>query len=337
MSRRRSVPWLHRYSRVIMGAIAVVGALITAYLTFMALKGKTPVCPSGQAFGLAGCDVVLNSAYAKLGGLPLSLFGFVAYLAMIVFALSPYLVNPDQNKSLRSQLEEWTWKLLLIGGSSMAVFSGYLIYVSLFTLHAECVYCLSSAACSVALFILSIIGHEWEEMGQLFFTSIIVIMITLVGSMGLYAQVPNPNLGSVPTDQTLEVAQGGRLVIPEATTPAKPPKGWDITTTSGKAEIALAEYLTANGIKMYGAFWCPHCYEQKQLFGKEAFAKIKYIECDPKGQNPQTDLCQKAGIQGFPSWEIKGKIYPGTYPLEKLAELAGYKGPTNFKYTLPGR
>lgn len=34
---------------------------------------------------------------------------------------------------------------------------------------------------------------------------------------------------------------------------------------------------------MYGAFWCSHCYDQKQMFGKEAMAEFPYVECYPEG------------------------------------------------------
>lgn len=34
---------------------------------------------------------------------------------------------------------------------------------------------------------------------------------------------------------------------------------------------------------MYGAFWCSHCYDQKQAFGAEAMAAFPYVECYPEG------------------------------------------------------
>lgn len=34
---------------------------------------------------------------------------------------------------------------------------------------------------------------------------------------------------------------------------------------------------------MYGAFWCSHCFSQKQLFGKEVETKFPYVECYPDG------------------------------------------------------
>jgi thiol-disulfide isomerase/thioredoxin len=106
--------------------------------------------------------------------------------------------------------------------------------------------------------------------------------------------------------------------------------GEPVTTSSKPADIALAKYLQKIGVKFYGAYWCPHCHSQKELFGKEALQYINYIECDPKGQNPQKDLCIAAKIQGFPTWEIKGQLYPGTRSLASLAELSGYPGDRNF-------
>jgi len=323
MVRRRSVPWIHRYSRLIMGAIAVIGSLITTYLTVVALTGGKTACPIDKASGISSCDLVLQSSYAKVFGLPLSLFGLLAYLAMIVFALAPFLVSAEKNKQQRNQLEKITGRMLLIGGTAMAVFSGYLMYISFFKLNEACWYCLTSALCSITLFILAIIGREWEEMSQVFFTSIIVGLITVMGSLGLYASANGP------------VAANGLTPITEATTSPVPPYGWEITTTSGPSELALAKHLTAIGAKMYGAFWCPHCYEQKQLLGKEAFKAINYVECDPSGANPQPEACTAAKIQSYPTWIIKGETVSGAQVLKKLAEESKYQGTKDFKYTMP--
>jgi hypothetical protein len=73
--------------------------------------------------------------------------------------------------------------------------------------------------------------------------------------------------------------------------------------------------------------------------GREAFkSSVNYIECHPEGKNPQTELCQKEGITGFPTWDIKGKKYPGVQLPEKLAELSGYQGSKDFRYSklMPG-
>jgi uncharacterized membrane protein len=330
MTRRRSLPWIYRWSRPLLGAIAIVGACLTGYLTYVKFTGGEVACSTGGVARaletITGCDKVLSSPYATVFGLPLSLFGLLAYLSMAGFALFPLFVNQEVSKSFRSNLENWTWRLLLAGGAAMAVFSGYLMYILATDLKTVCPYCITSAVLSSSLFIITVIGREWEELGQIFFTAIIVGMITLVGTLGVYANIKGPSPSA-----------SGLIPIPEASTEPKPPSGWEITTTSGPAEIALAKHLTAVGAKMYGAFWCPHCYEQKQLFGKEAFQEVTYIECAPQGKNPQPEACQAAGIQAFPTWEIKGKLYSGAQLSDKLAKESGYQGATNFKYTLPGR
>jgi uncharacterized membrane protein len=321
MVRRRSVPFIYRWSRPIIGAIAIIGASLTGYLTYSKLSGASVTCGTEAAAG--GCNDVLNSVYATVFGLPLSLFGFLAYFSMAVFALAPLLINPESNKKLRNDLDNWTWLLLLAGGASMTTFSGYLMYVLFFKLQSICYYCMGSATFCLSLLLLSIFGRYWEDISQILMTVVAMFMITIIGALGIYANVDGP------------ATANGRIPIPVAEGAPQPPKGWPITTTSGEAEIALAKHLKSSGAKMFSAFWCPHCYEQKQLFGKEAFAEINSIECDPKGVNPQTQLCQDTKIQGFPSWQINGQLYPGTQTLERLAELSGYQGSKDFRYSMP--
>jgi glutaredoxin len=92
----------------------------------------------------------------------------------------------------------------------------------------------------------------------------------------------------------------------------------------------LAEHLTSSGAVMYSAYWCPHCHEQKELFGKQASDQLNVVECAPDGENNQADLCRSKGLEGFPSWEINGSIDSGVKGLDTLAELSGYKGDTDF-------
>ncbi len=308
MRRKRSIPWIHRWSRPLMAGIASVGAAVTGYLTVTKFAGGAAACPT------SGCNEVLSSPYATVFGLPLTLFGFLAYASMVVFAVAPLLVNSAKKQKLRSSLENWTGLLLFAGGTAMMIFSGYLMYVLAIEIKTVCIYCVASALFSASLFILALIGREWEDIGQLFFTGIVVAMLVLVGTVGVYANVNNPSVAE-------------RSVPGEA--------GLAVTTNSGAAELALAAHLKQVEAKMYGAFWCPHCHDQKQLFGREAFRQINYVECDPKGKNPQPNLCQAANIQSYPTWEINGKSVSSTQSLEELAALTGYQGPRNFQNSLP--
>jgi uncharacterized membrane protein len=48
MIRRRSTPWIHYWSRPLIGAIATLGILNTGYLTYEKLTGGTPICNAGE-------------------------------------------------------------------------------------------------------------------------------------------------------------------------------------------------------------------------------------------------------------------------------------------------
>ncbi len=99
-----------------------------------------------------------------------------------------------------------------------------------------------------------------------------------------------------------------------------------VTSVSTPQALALAEHLTSTGAVMYSAYWCPHCNEQKQLFGKEAAARLRIVECAPDGANSQKALCDSKQIEGFPTWEINGRLDSGVKPLTRLAELSGFRG-----------
>jgi uncharacterized membrane protein len=289
-----------------MGAIAAIGVVETAYLTIAKFTTGSVICPT------SGCDKVLNSPYATVfGTVPLSLLGCLAYLSIAILALAPKAVNPNTNKGLHSQLQNKTWQALFIITAAMVIFSSYLMYLMAFEIKELCIYCITSALFSLSLFVLVLVGREWEDIGQLVFTGILVAMVSSIGALGLYNSVRSP---------------AASVSSPGIVAPA-------VTTTSGPAQLALARHLREIGAKEYGAYWCPHCQDQKMLFGKEAAALIDYIECDPRGQNSRAEICQAAAanVKGFPTWEIKGQFYSGTQSLEKLADLSGYTGPRNFQ------
>lgn len=299
--RRKESRGIYRWSRPAIGAIATVGALGTAYLTVIKLMGNSAACP------VKGCDQVLTSAYADVFGVPLTLFGCLAYLSMVVLSLGPLVFSQDGKQ--RQKLEDSTWPLLFIGATGMMVFSGYLMYILATELKAACLYCIASAAFTMLMFLLTLLGRQWEDQGALFFRGVIMGMVTLVATIGMY---------SISINGPAANASGN-------TGPA-------ITNTSGSAEVALAKHLKQVGAKMYGAYWCPHCFDQKQLFGQEAKKYMPYIECAEDGANSQTALCRSVTeITGFPTWEVNGQFLPGTQTLGTLAEASGYDGPTDFK------
>ncbi len=83
-------------------------------------------------------------------------------------------------------------------------------------------------------------------------------------------------------------------------------------------EEILANCLMGKGVKMYGAFWCPHCIEQKELF-EDAKDLIPYVEC-----TEEKDVCQREGISGYPTWKFPdGTSLSGSQSLSLLAQRSG--------------
>jgi len=86
---------------------------------------------------------------------------------------------------------------------------------------------------------------------------------------------------------------------------------------------AFAKCLTAKQAKMYGAFWCPHCEEQKEMFGS-SFRYAPYIECGIKGEKGIEPICTQAGIKRFPTWIFAdGTRVEGEHDLDFLGRETG--------------
>ena len=98
-----------------------------------------------------------------------------------------------------------------------------------------------------------------------------------------------------------------------------------VTSESTNETIEFAKYLNDNGVVKYSAYWCPNCLKQSELFGKQAYKELNVVECARDGKNSQTQLCIEKKIQGFPSWEINGKIILGVQTLKQLSKLTGYE------------
>ena len=95
---------------------------------------------------------------------------------------------------------------------------------------------------------------------------------------------------------------------------------------------ALAEHLEAQDVIFYGASWCPHCQQQKALFGASA-ARLPYVECSLGGPNaPAAAACRSAGVRSYPTWIINGRAYVGeVLSLAQLADATGFPGAASFR------
>jgi len=80
--------------------------------------------------------------------------------------------------------------------------------------------------------------------------------------------------------------------------------------------------LNDNGVKMYGAFWCPVCKQQQEEFGR-SWKNVNYVECS-KSNRQQTKLCFDEKIESYPTWEFNdGEKISGLLSLFDLSERTG--------------
>jgi glutaredoxin len=92
---------------------------------------------------------------------------------------------------------------------------------------------------------------------------------------------------------------------------------------SSNRQQALARHLKQKGAVVYGAWWCPHCTQQKELFGMEAIELLPYVECDQDDAGRKH--CQEAQVRGYPTWDLNGERRLGVLSLEELEIWSGYR------------
>jgi hypothetical protein len=87
----------------------------------------------------------------------------------------------------------------------------------------------------------------------------------------------------------------------------------------------FAQCLKQRNVLMYGAYWCPHCAEQKEKFGA-SFKYAPYVECGlPGNTRGEQQACTDAGIKHFPTWQFPptGERFAGLLSLEDLSDRSG--------------
>jgi hypothetical protein len=88
---------------------------------------------------------------------------------------------------------------------------------------------------------------------------------------------------------------------------------------------AFAHCLSDRGAKMYGAWWCPHCIEQKEKFAA-SFEYVNYVECGIKGDtHGQSQVCKDENVKHYPTWQFPptGERVDRIFSLEELSDRTG--------------
>ncbi len=296
-----------KWGRILIAILATVGVIDTGSITLhrLGILGVL-TCPGGGQ----GCDKVLSSAWGSVGignlSIPLSSVGLISYSIVLILAIIPFLPGLSEKKH---NLARPTWLGLFFISTCMFMFSGLLMAIMIYKIKAFCLFCVISALLSTLILILTITKGGWDDPRDLIFRGLILSIIVLLSGL-VWSSLADPSRANLPINR-----EG-----------LAPP----IQSVSSESSIELAKHLKEKNIILYNAYWCPHCHDQKELFGKEASSNLLLVECAPDGQNSQTELCQQKEITGFPSWEINGKIDSGVKSLEELANISGYKGNRDF-------
>jgi uncharacterized membrane protein/glutaredoxin len=256
--------------------LSVVGMTLSGYLTFSAWQAKlVAFCTEGS-----GCDVVLNSRWSTLFGMPTSFWGFLTYALLAAVAWNRHADNQWR----------WAWVISLFG----LLYSLYLTSISYFELQAVCPYCLASLGLMALIFIITTFQRP-ENLPNFSWRP------WLAKSVGAAAVAI----------VALHLHYAGYLGSPPG-----PEDPW---------VRGLAEHLSKSDAKFYGASWCPHCNDQKKLFGSSV-KRIPYVECSPGGQQaPRAQVCKEKGIESYPTWIINGQRHTGVQQLDSLAQMSKYQ------------
>ena len=297
-----------KWPKIIIAILSTVGVVDTGAITLKEWGFLTSLsCPGIQN----GCANVLNSPWGTLFennqiNLPLSLAGLITYLSILVLTifLSVNLI------SSKDSLNKIIWWLIFLISCGSSTFSFLLINIMFLKIKSYCFFCILSSILSLSIFIVSIIGAKFESREPMIFRGFIVALAVIISGLIWSTNVDPSSANNIssPTEK----------VSPE------------ITTSSSPNKIKFAKFLRKNDISMYSAYWCPHCHDQKQLFGKDAVKELSIFECTKDGKDSQYELCQEKGIELFPSWEINGEIISGVKELNDLAIISGYEGDSNF-------
>lgn len=242
-------------TRRVVGGLAALGVVETSYLTSQKLLG----------FGLAmcsstDCSSVLTGPYSSIGGVPISVLGLAAYLSVACLCAAPTIWD-DPLVEVRTRAP------LVFATAAMATFSAWLVALLVLKLQAFCAFCFASAALSWSNFALTqraaqsttgLKNAPYAASGALA-SSLAALLTFYFVETGIALDEARQILANQPALQTTAEEPRSPLVFAPPT----------VDTPSSDQALRLAAHLQTKGAKMYGAYWCSHCFAQKQAFGAQ--------------------------------------------------------------------
>jgi uncharacterized membrane protein len=133
----------------ILVVLDVIGLLIAGYLSVVEVGGGVPACGP-----LRGCETVATSEYARIGGIPVAVFGVA--LSLILLTLAFAWIRTDNPLLLDVHCG-----LSLIG----VIFEVYFLTLQVFVIRAVCVWCTLYGLSLIARFVVAL--GIWIRQGRL--------------------------------------------------------------------------------------------------------------------------------------------------------------------------
>jgi len=136
---------------VILGVLDALGLIVAGYLSVVELNGGVPTCGPFH-----GCEEVALSEYARIGGVPVAVFGVLLSIVLLTLAVA------------------W-WKTdvygLLLGhyGLSLVgvIFDGYFLYLQVFVIKAVCIWCVTYEISLLLRFLIAFVVYVRQPKPQM--------------------------------------------------------------------------------------------------------------------------------------------------------------------------
>ena len=123
-------------------ALSGLGIFVAGYLVTKRFTGGSLACTRW-----AQCDVVNNSVYSQIYGVPVCIIGLAGYVTLLVLTLAAMWTEGRTQR--RILLLSVVQSLIGVG------FSAYLTYLEIYVIEALCTWCVASA---VIITLLAIVG-----------------------------------------------------------------------------------------------------------------------------------------------------------------------------------